>query len=65
VPLPERPLETARLTLRPFGPGDFDDLCAYRSRPEAARYLHREARDEAQAREALVYAILRYEWAAR
>ena len=50
---PEHPVETARLTLRPFTPGDFDDLCAYQSRPDVARYLHWEARDRAQVREAL------------
>ena len=50
---PEHPLETARLTLRPFIPGDFDDLYAYQSRPDVARYLHWEARDHAQVREAL------------
>jgi hypothetical protein len=25
---PEHPLQTTRLMLRPFGPGDFDDLYA-------------------------------------
>jgi RimJ/RimL family protein N-acetyltransferase len=49
----ERPIQTARLTLRPFSAGDFDDLYAYQSRPEVARYLHWDARDRAQAREAL------------
>lgn len=51
--LPEHPIETGRLTLRPFSAGDFDDLFAYQSRPEVARFLHWEARDEAQVREAL------------
>ena len=50
---PEHPLETARLTLRPFTPDDFDDLYAYQSRQDVARYLHWEARDHAQVREAL------------
>jgi len=50
---PERPIETARLTLRPFAPGDLDDLYAYQSRPEVARYLRWDARDRAQARQAL------------
>jgi RimJ/RimL family protein N-acetyltransferase len=49
----ERPIETARLTLRPFSAGDLDDLYAYQSRPEVARYLHWEARDRARVREAL------------
>jgi RimJ/RimL family protein N-acetyltransferase len=53
VVLPEYPIETARLTLRPFSPDDFDDLYAYQSRGDVARYLHWEARDHAQVREAL------------
>ena len=51
---PEHAIETTRLTLRPFTPGDFGDLYAYQSRPDVARYLHWEARDHAQVREALV-----------
>lgn len=46
-------METARLTLRPFNADDLDDLYAYQSRPEVARYLHWEARDYARARQAL------------
>jgi RimJ/RimL family protein N-acetyltransferase len=53
VPLPEYPIETARLTLRHFSPGDLDDLYAYQSRPDVARYLHWDARDREQARQAL------------
>ena len=49
----ESPIQTARLTLRPFGPGDLDDLYAYQSRPDVARYLHWDARDRGQVREAL------------
>ena len=49
----DQAIETARLTLRPFAPGDLDDLYAYQSRPDVARYLHWEARDRAQVREAL------------
>lgn len=51
--LPECPIETARLTLRYFTPADFDDLYAYQSHPDVARYLHWDARDRAQARQAL------------
>jgi RimJ/RimL family protein N-acetyltransferase len=47
------PIQTARLTLRPFGPGDFDDLYDYQSRPDVARYLNWDARDRAQVQEAL------------
>lgn len=51
--LPDHPIETARLTLRFFAPADFDDLCAYQSRPDVARYLHWHARDPVQVRQAL------------
>src|SRR6266699_2845933 len=50
---PVHPIQTARLTLRPFTVSDFDDLYAYQSRPDVARYLHWDARDRAQARQAL------------
>ena len=46
-------IETARLILRPFNPDDFDDLYAYQSRPDVARYLTWEVRDRAQVRLAL------------
>jgi RimJ/RimL family protein N-acetyltransferase len=49
----ECPIETVRLTLRPFTAGDFDDLYAYQSRADVARYLSWEARDRAQVRQAL------------
>jgi RimJ/RimL family protein N-acetyltransferase len=53
VPPLAHPIQTPRLTLRPFRPADLDDLYAYQSRPEVARYLHWEARNRAQARAAL------------
>jgi len=53
VPSLADPIQTPRLTLRPFSPADLDDLYAYQSRPEVARYLHWDARDRAQARAAL------------
>jgi RimJ/RimL family protein N-acetyltransferase len=53
VLLPEHPIETARLTLRFFAPADFDDLYAYQSRPDVARYLHWHARDPVQVQQAL------------
>jgi RimJ/RimL family protein N-acetyltransferase len=37
---PDWPLETSRLTLRPFVEGDFDAVYAMRSDPEVARYLY-------------------------
>ena len=51
--LPEHPIETPRLTLRPFTLDDFGDLYAYQSRPDVARYLHWDARDHARVRQAL------------
>ncbi|MBO1417349.1 GNAT family N-acetyltransferase [Streptomyces sp. FH025] len=35
------PFRTERLLLRPFTPDDIDDLYAYQSLPEVARYLYR------------------------
>jgi RimJ/RimL family protein N-acetyltransferase len=51
--LPPEQIETTRLTLRPFEPGDLDDLHAYQSRPDVCRYLHWEPRDRERARAAL------------
>jgi RimJ/RimL family protein N-acetyltransferase len=39
---PDYPIKTDRLLLRPFEPGDLDDLHAYRSNPEVCRYLYGE-----------------------
>jgi RimJ/RimL family protein N-acetyltransferase len=50
---PAAPIETTRLTLRPLTPADFDDVHAYYSRPEVARYLYWEACDPEQTREML------------
>ena len=50
---PAYPIRTARLSLRPFSAGDLDDLYAYESRPEVARYLLWDARDRSQVAEAL------------
>ena len=50
---PAYPLETARLVLRPFSPGDLEELYAFHSLPEVARFLYWEPRDLGQVREAL------------
>jgi RimJ/RimL family protein N-acetyltransferase len=50
---PAYPLETARLRLRPFSPGDLEELHAFHSLPEVARFLYWEARDLAQVRQVL------------
>ena len=47
------PLETRRLTLRPFTAGDLDSLSSYRSRTDVARYLYWEANSEQEVRAAL------------
>ena len=50
---PAYPLETARLRLRPFSPGDLEELHAFHSLPEVARFLYWEARHLAQVRQVL------------
>jgi RimJ/RimL family protein N-acetyltransferase len=50
---PAYPLETARLRLRPFSPGDLGELYAFHSLPEVARFLYWEARDLEQVRQVL------------
>jgi RimJ/RimL family protein N-acetyltransferase len=50
---PAYPIETARLSLRPFSPDDLADVLAYQSRPEVVRYLYWEARDRGQVEEYL------------
>jgi RimJ/RimL family protein N-acetyltransferase len=53
VPRPTLPIETDRLTLRAFTAEDLDDLYAYHSLPEVARFVYWEARTRDGAREAL------------
>jgi RimJ/RimL family protein N-acetyltransferase len=50
---PDYPIETARLTLRPFTDDDFEALHAYQSLPEVARYLYNEPRDREATAEVL------------
>jgi RimJ/RimL family protein N-acetyltransferase len=47
---PAYPLETSRLVLRPFRAGDLEELFAFHSLPEVARFLYWEARDLEQVR---------------
>jgi RimJ/RimL family protein N-acetyltransferase len=47
---PRYPIETERLTLRPFARDDVDGLYAMQSLPEVARYLYWEPRDRAEVR---------------
>jgi RimJ/RimL family protein N-acetyltransferase len=47
------PIETERLLLRPFVAEDFDAVFAMQSRPDVARYLYWDARNEEEVRAAL------------
>ncbi len=51
---PEYPIRTERLILRPFAESDLEDLHAFQSLPEVARYLYWEPRDREQVRQALL-----------
>jgi RimJ/RimL family protein N-acetyltransferase len=53
VLLPEYPIRTQRLLLRPFRAEDLDDVVAYQSRPDVARFLYWEPRDRAEVRAVL------------
>ena len=55
--LPDFPLRTARLVLRPYTAEDFDDVYDLHSRPEVTRYLLFDVRGRAQVREALAERI--------
>jgi RimJ/RimL family protein N-acetyltransferase len=50
---PAYPIETERLSLRPFTADDFDALFAMQSREDVTRYLYWDARSRAEVREAL------------
>jgi RimJ/RimL family protein N-acetyltransferase len=50
---PDWPLETARLTLRPFVAADFEAVHAMRSDPEVTRYLYGEVLSEDETRDLL------------
>jgi RimJ/RimL family protein N-acetyltransferase len=54
---PDYPIRTARLTVRPFQPGDLDGLFAIQSRPEVTRYLYWETPDRKRVREVLATKI--------
>jgi RimJ/RimL family protein N-acetyltransferase len=58
---PEFPIQTERLSLRPFTPDDFDALYAIQSDPGVARYLYWDARDADEVRKALELRIVRTE----
>jgi uncharacterized protein (TIGR00369 family) len=52
-PWPEYPIETARLTLRPFTVDDLEDLHAFHRLPEVSRFLYWNPRDREQTAAAL------------
>jgi RimJ/RimL family protein N-acetyltransferase len=56
---PDYPIQTERLLLRPFEPGDFDAVFAIESRADVVRYLYEEPRTPAEAREVLERRIAR------
>ena len=47
---PDFPIETERLLLRPYEPGDFDALLAIQSRADVNRWLYSEARGPEEVR---------------
>ncbi|MHB1102170.1 MAG: GNAT family N-acetyltransferase [Devosia sp.] len=51
--VPDYPIETARLRLRPFTRGDVDAVVAYRQREDVARYLF----DEPMSRQSCAEAV--------
>jgi RimJ/RimL family protein N-acetyltransferase len=51
--MPDYPIETNRLTLRPFTRGDVDDVYSYRSREDVCAYLF----DEPMSRETCAEAV--------
>jgi RimJ/RimL family protein N-acetyltransferase len=54
---PDWPLETERLTLRPFEEGDYDAMYAMQSHPEVARWLYNEPRTADEVRDLLARKI--------
>jgi RimJ/RimL family protein N-acetyltransferase len=50
---PRYPIETERLSLRPLNAGDLEDVHAFYSRADVARYLYWDARDCEESRDAL------------
>jgi RimJ/RimL family protein N-acetyltransferase len=60
---PDWPIETNRLTLRPFVDDDFDAFHAMRSHEEVVRYLYEEPFSPAQSRDLLDRKIVGASWA--
>ena len=60
---PDWPIETSRLTLRPFVDDDFEAFHAMHSDEEVARYLFGERRSPAESRDLLARKIASSSWA--
>jgi RimJ/RimL family protein N-acetyltransferase len=50
---PDYPIETGRLTIRPFNRGDVDAVYSYRSRPDVAQFLFDEPMSHEECAEAV------------
>jgi RimJ/RimL family protein N-acetyltransferase len=61
---PDWPLETARLTLRPYVEADFEAVHAMRSDPEVVRWLYGEVLSEDETRDLLTKRMDNTAWAA-
>lgn len=59
---PDWPLETARLTLRPFVADDYEAMYAMQSDAEVARYLYGDPRSEDETRDLLTKKIAAARW---
>lgn len=59
---PDWPVETDRLTLRPFIAADFEAIHAMRSDPEVVRYLYEEPFSPEQTRQSLARKIASTAW---
>jgi RimJ/RimL family protein N-acetyltransferase len=60
---PDWPVETDRLTLRPFIAADFEAMYAMRSDPEVARYLYQEPLSAQETRDSLARKMALPAWA--
>jgi RimJ/RimL family protein N-acetyltransferase len=60
---PDWPIETSRLTLRPFVDHDFEAFHAMRSDEEVARYLYQEPLSQEESRDLLSRKIAGSSWA--
>jgi RimJ/RimL family protein N-acetyltransferase len=59
---PDWPLDTSRLTLRPFVEGDFEAVHAMRSDPEVVRYLYGDVLSEDETRSLLTKRMDNVAW---